>query len=481
MGVSAKFAIGEIKEHKLIYAVIILVIALTMSSFLLENAYINYMMQVVDETTKLVTCDAVITNGDCDLRDLYGSETTIRYAGQIAKKIERELPGFKAAVRVTAQASYGIGSKEEAVDGCTLQGIDPFRDPQAASLKKKIVKGRFFSKQDEFVRGHTPMYIKLKAPGNLPDLIYGSADRLFVKEKPYPVIVGAAAARVHPSIIDVGKELDLFVSIEPRGTSYTAIRVKIIGLYESGTPTADAMIWFMHADSLREIKGYGNITGREWTIPGIGSFRGFSPVEVDRRVGDAIVVSAPKDQNPLNPIGQSEEIKERLRKVVPTSMNIFTWHDFLTFVAGSMQDTVIFLIWGSMAVTLLLCAFAIKYVMDSIILRKTREIGTLKALGARDRTIFKIFMYQGIFIGSISSILGLIISILVINLVDWYGLKIEFVGGTELKVSFILNLFTVAVVIIVPIALSIVAASIPAKKAARLAPVEALRKGELSL
>ena len=481
MGISARFALGEIKEHKIIYTIIILVIALTMSSFLLENAYLSYMMQVVNETTKLVTCDAVITNGDCDIRDIYGSETTIMHAGKIARAIEEKLPGYKAAVRVTAQATYGIGSKEEPADGCTLQGIDPVNDPDADSLRRKIVKGRFFDENDDFLRGHTPMYIKLKVPGNLPDIIYGSAQRILVKEKPYPVIAGLAASRVHPSIIDVGKELDLLISMEPRGTSYAAVRVKIIGLYESGTPTADAMIWFMHADSLREIKGYGNITGKEWKIPGIGAVRGFNPIEVNRNIGDVVVVDAPEKRDYLNPFGKSMEIKENLKRAIPANMNIFTWHDFLVFVAGSMQDTITFLIWGSMAVTLLLCAFAIKYVMDSIIIRKTREIGTLKALGARDRTIFKIFMYQGIFIGSLSSIAGLLISFLVINLVNMYEVKMKFIAGTQLKVGFILDWFTIAVVVLVPILLSIASASIPAKRASSMAPVEALRKGETYL
>jgi len=241
------------------------------------------------------------------------------------------------------------------------------------------------------------------------------------------------------------------------------------------------MIWFMHADSLREIKGYGNITGKEWKIPGIGAVRGFNPIEINRNIGDVVVVDAPEKRDYLNPFGESMKIKENLRKVIPANMNIFTWHDFLVFVAGSMQDTITFLIWGSMAVTLLLCAFAIKYVMDSIIIRKTREIGTLKALGARDRTIFKIFMYQGIFIGSLSSIAGLLISFLVINLVNMYEVKMKFIAGTQLKVGFVLDWFTIAVVVLVPILLSIASASIPAKRASSMAPVEALRKGEAYL
>ena len=151
------------------------------------------------------------------------------------------------------------------------------------------------------------------------------------------------------------------------------------------------------------------------------------------------------------------------------------------YIAGSMQDVVTIMLWGSIAVTLFLCGAAIKYVMDSIIMRKTREIGSLKAFGARDRVIFKIFLYQGLVIGFVAGVLGVLFSLLVMYLVNWYGFNVEFIAGTQLKVSFIINWLTLLISIVLPVVLSVLAAAVPAKKAAMLSPVEALRKGELSL
>jgi putative ABC transport system permease protein len=119
--------------------------------------------------------------------------------------------------------------------------------------------------------------------------------------------------------------------------------------------------------------------------------------------------------------------------------------------------------------------------MDSIIMRKTREIGSLKAFGARDRTIFKIFLYQGVTIGLVAGALGIILSVVVMNMINWYGLSVEFGAGTQLKVGFIINWFTILISLALPVILSVIAAAIPAKKASMLSPVEALRKGELSL
>ena len=480
MGVSSRLALGELKDHRKIYTVIIIVIALTMTSFMLENAYLNYMNQVVDDTTKLFTSDAVVANQNSNIRDLYGTATELTNAGEISREIEQKLPGYKTTIRVTAQGTYGLGIKGEAVDGCTIQGIDPEKDNAISNVESKIVKGRFFSKDDPVLRGHTPLYIEIKGPGNLPDFTYGAGEKLLKGDEPYPIIVGATAAKIHPSIIDIGKTLSITMSVSGKETSYASVTVKIIGLYESGTPTLDAMMWFMDADSLREIKRYGDITGKDWTIPGVGTFEGYDPIKVDKDRGDVILIKAPEPLSNLNPLGYSEQVKKEVSSVV-SDVQVYSWHDFLNYIAGSMQDVVTILLWGSIAVTLILCGAAIKYVMDSIIMRKTREIGSLKAFGARDRVVFKIFLYQGLIIGIVAGILGIILSFFVMYAVNIYGVSVEFIAGTQLKVGFIINWFTILVAISLPVLLSVLAAAIPAKKAAMLSPVEALRKGELSL
>jgi len=479
VGVSSRLALGELKEHKRIYAVIIIVIALTMTSFMLENAYLNYMMQVVDDTTKIVTSDAVVVDEDSNIRDLYGTTVELKNAGEIAGRIESSLPGYKTSIRVTAQGTYGLGTLGEAVDACTIQGINPEKDNEISGIANRIVKGRFFNDDDPILRGHTPLYIEIEGPGNLPDFTWGSSEKLVGNEEPYPVIAGAAAAKIHPSV-DVGKTLTITLSVSGRETSYASVDVKIIGLYESGTPLLDALIWFMHADSLREIKRYGEVTGNDWSIPGVGTFHGYNPITIDRDRGDIIIVKAPEPLHQLDPIGHSRYVKDEVSSIVPF-LKVYSWHDFLIYAAGSMQDVVTIMLWGSIAVTLFLCGAAIKYVMDSIIMRKTREIGSLKAFGARDRMIFKIFLYQGLIIGLIAGFLGIILSVVVMNLVNWYGLSVEFIAGTQLKVGFIINWLTLLIALLLPVTLSVIAAAIPAKKAAMLSPVEALRKGELSL
>lgn len=479
MDISRRLAFGELRDHKRIYSIIILVIALTMTSFMLENAYLNYMMQVVDDTTKLVTSDAVIVDPSSNLRDLYGTEPELKSAGKIASFVEEKLPGYKTTIRVTAQGTYGLGAEGEATDGCTIQGINPAQDNEISGIADKIVEGRFFREDDFVLRGHTPLFIEIQGPGDLPDFTYGAGERLLGDEEPYPIIVGATAAEIHPSV-GIGKTFSLTLSISGKESSYATVTVKTIGLYESGTPTLDALMWFMHADSLREIKRYGEITGQDLYVPGVGTFRGYNPIEVDKERGDVVLVKSPEPIHSLNPIGHSEEVRENLNEILP-HLRVYSWHDFLIYIAGSMQDVVTIMLWGSIAVTLFLCAAAIKYVIDSIVMRKTREIGSLKAFGARDRTIFKIFLYQGLILGFVAGFLGILFSLIVMHMVNMYGLSVEFIAGTQLKIGFIINWLTIVIALLLPIVLSVLAAAIPAKKASMLSPVEALRKGELSL
>jgi len=479
LGVSRKLAIGELKDHKKIYAIIVIVIALTMTSFMLENAYLNYMMQVVDDTTKLVTSDAVIVDPSSNLRDLYGTEPELKNAGEIARRIEDKLSGYETSIRVTAQGTYGLGAEGEAVDGCTIQGINAEKENQISGIEEKIVKGRYFRKDDPILRGHTPLYIEIEGPGDLPNFVYGTGERLLEDDEPYPVIVGATAAKMHPSV-EVGKIFALTLSVSGKESSYATINVKVIGLYESGTPTLDALMWFMHADSLREIKRYGEVEGKDWHVPGVGTFRGYNPITVDRDRGDVVIVKAPEPLHQLNPVSHAQDVTSTLENLFP-ELDVYNWHDFLVYIAGSMQDVVTIMLWGSIGITLFLCGAAIKYVMDSIIIRKTREIGSLKAFGARDRVIFKIFLYQGLIIGLVSGLIGIGFSLLVMNFVNWYGLSVEFIAGTQLQIGFIVNWLTIAIALILPVTLSVLAAAIPAKKASMLSPVEALRKGELAL
>jgi lipoprotein-releasing system permease protein len=116
-------------------------------------------------------------------------------------------------------------------------------------------------------------------------------------------------------------------------------------------------------------------------------------------------------------------------------------------------------------------AFAIVTIQMMLVTSKTREIGVMRAIGARRKDILLIFLFQGILIGTIGAAAGTAMGLS--YTVYAKETKMTFAGSIPLEVSYdwgkiIQTAFTA-------FGLAIVAAIYPAFKATRLQPVEAMR------
>jgi lipoprotein-releasing system permease protein len=116
-------------------------------------------------------------------------------------------------------------------------------------------------------------------------------------------------------------------------------------------------------------------------------------------------------------------------------------------------------------------AFAIVTIQMMLVTSKTREIGVMRAIGARRKDILLIFLFQGILIGAIGATAGTAMGLS--YTVYAKETKMTFAGSIPLEVSYdwgkiIQTAFTA-------FGLAIVAAIYPAFKATRLQPVEAMR------
>ena len=110
------------------------------------------------------------------------------------------------------------------------------------------------------------------------------------------------------------------------------------------------------------------------------------------------------------------------------------------------------------------------WVFDSMtisVVQRTKEIGILKAIGFKSSDILVLFLMEAIFISVIGSTLGIILASLASLLV-----KIP-VFGYSLKVALTPTIIFLS--IILPILANIIASIFPARRAANLNPVRALR------
>lgn len=122
---------------------------------------------------------------------------------------------------------------------------------------------------------------------------------------------------------------------------------------------------------------------------------------------------------------------------------------------------------------LLAVTLGISSVLAVSAIQKARQIGILKAIGATRKTISRIFLIMGALLGAIGAISGCVLG---------YGLIIGFHTGTVAttgKPLFPLSISPslYALSILIATAAGTIAASIPARRSARLNPVEVIRNG----
>jgi len=132
--------------------------------------------------------------------------------------------------------------------------------------------------------------------------------------------------------------------------------------------------------------------------------------------------------------------------------------------AGVLQIIVTFVGIG----TLIAGIIGISNIMVFIVKERTKELGIRKALGASPSEIIKMIITESIFITSVSGIFGMVGGIILLNSVDT-GLHEYFITRPGVNISLAI---TATIVLIV---FGVVAGYIPAKRAAQIKPIIALR------
>jgi len=116
------------------------------------------------------------------------------------------------------------------------------------------------------------------------------------------------------------------------------------------------------------------------------------------------------------------------------------------------------------AVSLLVGGIGIMNIMLVSVTERTREIGTRLAIGALERDVLMQFLVESVVLSSFGGVVGIVL-----------GLTLAAIGAHVLSVPFVLNLGIVAVAFLFSGAVGVVFGYFPARKAARLHPIEALR------
>jgi putative ABC transport system permease protein len=269
------------------------------------------------------------------------------------------------------------------------------------------------------------------------------------RQEPLRVRRGRAPHGLHEVAIDattadkahlkVGDHIKVLL----KGPAQPVTVVGIVGLDKAPSLAGASLIAF-DPPSAQQLVG----TPGHWTLIGLASEPGVSNTELQKRVRAVLPEGFEALTQQQHIDDQSKEIKKGL-KVFNIVLLVF---GFVALFVG------IFLIFNTFSM---------------LIAQRTRELALMRALGASRGQVTVSVLVEALVIGVISSLIGFVLGIGVAislrKLLNALGIALP--GGAT-----VIELRTVLVSLLVGVLATVVAALVPARRAARVAPVQAMRE-----
>ena len=167
-------------------------------------------------------------------------------------------------------------------------------------------------------------------------------------------------------------------------------------------------------------------------------------------------------------IFEAQPVADRLRGA--TSLNVESWMQtnvqlFAALRNQSVSNNLI------RSFVVIIVALGIASVLVVSVVQKQKEIGILRAMGASRSMILQIFLIQGAVVGAVGSVLG---SVLAFTLLNVFSAIYRNADGQPLFAAELEPRF-IAMAALVATCVGLLSALIPARRAARMDPVQAIR------
>ena len=179
-----------------------------------------------------------------------------------------------------------------------------------------------------------------------------------------------------------------------------------------------------------------------------------------------------------------DRVRDTLRKVFPADLYaVSTWRDKQgpLLAAVDMEMSVLNIL---LFLIIAVAGFGILAIFFMIVVEKTRDIGILKSLGASAGGIGGIFLGYGLFLGIVGAGAGLALGLSIAWNINSIRAGVEWCTGERVfdpsiyyfyRIPSIVHPFTVLWIIVGAVGIAVGSSVLPALRAARLHPVEALR------
>lgn len=171
---------------------------------------------------------------------------------------------------------------------------------------------------------------------------------------------------------------------------------------------------------------------------------------------------------------KANELKRYFRRILPGGISIKSWADLNSSLFNAMRMERL----GTMAVLSLIVLVACFNLMSTLVLvtyQKIREIGILRTLGTTARRIQSIILIQGIMIGGIGAVVGIIASLFLVAVQNQFGLfllpeEIYFID----KLPMVFKAVDLIAVICISFIFIIISSAVASSRTLKINPKEAV-------
>ena len=179
-----------------------------------------------------------------------------------------------------------------------------------------------------------------------------------------------------------------------------------------------------------------------------------------------IYISVEDGRSTASALKEIETLMRERRRIAPGEQDDFFVRDLKEIAATLTGTTRVLtgLLSAVAAISLLVGGIGIMNIMLVSVTERTREIGTRLAIGALESQVLMQFLVEAVVLSLFGGLLGVML-----------GLGLSFVLAGALKVPFAIDMSIIALAFAFSAAVGIVFGFFPARKAARLDPIEALR------
>lgn len=258
------------------------------------------------------------------------------------------------------------------------------------------------------------------------------------------IIVGRELARImNLRRGDVVTAYSAKTRLTPVGTTPLTAQFRVVGISASGLYEYDAHWAYVSLAAAQRLNGEGDVAG-----------------VIQMKVEDLYAVN---------------EIGPRVLAAAGEGFMTQSWQELnrSLFAAFKLQQSLIVTFFSLL---IAIAALNIITTLTMAVIEKQGDIAILRAQGATPRSIRKIFMWQGVMIGVIGAVLGVILGLGLSWLANRYKLvsipaEIYSISHITLKV----RALPCALIALLAVVISFLATIYPARAAAKVQPVEALR------